>query len=607
MREKKTKRRNSFRFWGRKNSLKNKNKPMINEEVSSPSKLSKNHSDDQLRTFEQVAPISEQVEAVDENATGEEREDSFENVENREAKGIEETEKALSVGSKHSDSDVSVPSSSGSKKSVSFDLSSVEGSKQPQDIEKDVHPEKLTEYYIPGGSTILNAESRFTFNQYELPEGKVSQIKKETESKTTFGKAPLQFVGMKLKQMDLQLAIIMRKFVVLLSRSSGQDKVAAFTQYGSMAVGDLISRYYYFKKFVQGHLDNINLQQVVDLAVNPVDKAKLNIPKELAWWVLLEDSMSQGRKVLRLFKWVKEYERARLAMVIPPEFLTNIKSSAKALFNRILQVLMHVFAAIYYFSDNLIWATQIGIVNRATKDVASFPQMMKKVDTLAEVALVRNKFFERLKLRREAEERVARLTHTRNYASLYRLLFAIIYSSLQIASLATERKRLHKVFGKRLAAAKYLARSPEEEDLSNTILTEHEADLVREAADKRRKVLKSFNSVDGDQVWTNLREKLDLDVEWKDVATETGISVRKMKLQRQARLESNKLEITEQVKDMVAASCNLLMLLNRLKFRYFQRIPLYMVGIFGATSGFLGIMKNWPKKVQNIKIKEKTA
>ena len=64
--------------------------------------------------------------------------------------------------------------------------------------------------------------------------------------------------------------------------------------------------------------------------------------EEKANWEHVEDSMSSGRKVLRLLKWVLEVQRCRNAVKVRDPVL------------RVLAVLMHAFSSVYYFVDNLI-------------------------------------------------------------------------------------------------------------------------------------------------------------------------------------------------------------------------------------------------------------
>ena len=123
--------------------------------------------------------------------------------------------------------------------------------------------------------------------QFEMPpqrkskEGEQSMLEKRISDATAH-----------VSNVERKFLRFMTKATVLLSRSSGRDKLAAFMQYGSMFYG----------------------HQPL-LSVNS-DAA--------APWRKLEDAMSSGRKLFRLFKWVKEYEKARIALTVPGEFLGNL-------------------------------------------------------------------------------------------------------------------------------------------------------------------------------------------------------------------------------------------------------------------------------------------
>ena len=78
-------------------------------------------------------------------------------------------------------------------------------------------------------------------------------------------------------------------------------------------------------------------------------------------------------------------------------------------------------------------------------------------------------------------------------------------------------------------------------------------------------------------------------------------SRRELEEERDQRLQNLREARTDQIEDMTIATSNLLMTLSRLKFEYFRKMPLYTVGLCGMVAGFLGIQKNWPKKIPSRK------
>jgi hypothetical protein len=53
----------------------------------------------------------------------------------------------------------------------------------------------------------------------------------------------------------------------------------------------------------------------------------------------------------------------------------------------------------------------------------------------------------------------------------------------------------------------------------------------------------------------------------------------------------------ENSRELLAALCNLVVLLNRLEFGGpFRRVPTWIAAIFGIVASYLGMLKNWPVK-----------
>lgn len=121
--------------------------------------------------------------------------------------------------------------------------------------------------------------------------------RKEAEEEQSLLEKRISDATQHLSSFERPFTRFMTKATVLLSRSSGRDKLAAFMQYGSMFYGHQ--------------------------PLFTVDSA----PR--ASWRKLEDAMSSGRKLFRLFKWVKEYEKARIALTVPGEFLGEWESAVE--------------------------------------------------------------------------------------------------------------------------------------------------------------------------------------------------------------------------------------------------------------------------------------
>ena len=69
---------------------------------------------------------------------------------------------------------------------------------------------------------------------------------------------------------------------------------------------------------------------------------------------VFESQISNGRKIFRLFLWLNEIEE-----------IQNIINSEKLSINlKILKIISAICSFIYYFSDNLVWFSKIGYINK---------------------------------------------------------------------------------------------------------------------------------------------------------------------------------------------------------------------------------------------------
>mmetsp|Transcript_17572 Transcript_17572/g.19886 ORF Transcript_17572/g.19886 Transcript_17572/m.19886 type:complete len:293 (-) Transcript_17572:317-1195(-) len=272
--------------------------------------------------------------------------------------------------------------------------------------------------------------------------------------------------------------------------------------------------------------------------------------------------MSSGRKVFRLFKWVKEYERARLSLMVPDSYLGCVRTKARAFVTRILAILMHGFAGGYYFVDNIIWAAQIGLINRAAK-AEDLKKLFKQKVPYEEYVGFQSQFIQIQHNREIAQDRINRWKDWKNWLSLQRLIFAIIHCLLQLDSLHTEKQRLEVRYAERIAYARAL---------SDT------------AAD--RSCSSSDMSLSDDGKLFNNKKPYELEVEKEQRVLDVGV----------AQLDTKRV--------LLASVCNLAILLNSLKFESFKKIPLWGIGILGVIAAMCGIHKNWPQKLPKPKVQK---
>jgi len=323
-----------------------------------------------------------------------------------------------------------------------------------------------------------------------------------------------------LSSLERKIALGFAQLSILLARSSGRDKLASVVQYGSMFWGNQT-----FFNFT---------------GIEPGPEAP---------WVKLEESMSNGRKVFRLLKWFKEYERARFALTCPNSYLSVVGTKTWAILIRVLAVLMNTCSFMYYLYDNLIWAAQANLINRSPDD-----KELRKILFSSSSKLSLEKFMElqrqhnaALKLRKVASDRVNRWKDWKNYWSLGRLVLALFHDSIQIRALRKERSRLQNVYSKRITLS-HLKHSEDIEEHDEA----HYALLMT-----------------ADELETEQKERV------KDVTV----------------------ALVDFHEDVVMGLSHLGILLSRLQFKPFNKLPLWSIGILGVIGGYIGCKKNFPSYV----------
>lgn len=383
----------------------------------------------------------------------------------------------------------------------------------------------------------------YEFNKYQMPIGEV--------------KKPFKGVAGTLHRIERIIATYLARLSVLLGRSSGRDKAASVIQYAAMFWGS----------------QPLNLSGIEDSDEAP--------------WKKLEESMSSGRKVFRLGKWIKEYERARVALTAPDSYLGVHPTKYHALVTRFLAVLMNTFSFWYYVFDNMIWAAQANLINRYPREKEIRKMLFEAYPKLSydHYVQLQAKHIKALHQRAKADKRVQRWKDFKNYASLGRLAFAIVHCIMQVRSLRKEDQRLQDRYRDRINRAEALL-SPESvgrrdsfEDEGSTS-SEDTASISSSGASLTRRNSDRFDSVGSASERPYLGRNPD------ELRSELST--------RRAEVDD---AVAEQNNELIAALCNLGILLNRLKFPFFRMFPLWFIGILGVVSGSLGCLKNWPKFV----------
>lgn len=264
--------------------------------------------------------------------------------------------------------------------------------------------EKRLEPLVPNSTLLLpNQNAKLSTVKYELED---ISLRKMKEDHTQAENSPLTVVN---KSKPPKPPQIMIKISVLLSRSSGRDKFAAFLQYGAM---------------FWGHQKLVPQSSSRDAA-----------------WYKLEESMSSGRKLLRLFKWLKELERIQRAYYVPDP--GPHQSEARRNFMSVLGLFMHSFSFAYYFIDNVLYLSQTGIINRPqVVPLESIRGMLRSKLSHSEYLELQARFRSDELLRAHQKKFEGKLKDWKNYSSLLRLLAAIVYCSIQVDSAIKARKML---------------------------------------------------------------------------------------------------------------------------------------------------------------------
>jgi len=312
-------------------------------------------------------------------------------------------------------------------------------------------------------------------------------------------------VGKRILHHSLDEAVT--KVTVLLSRASGRDKLASFIQYFSLFYGtNPLSKYY------------------VPLRRRGVDEGS-------ASWERVEESMSSGRKVLRLLKWVLELQRCR----------ASFKQSEPLL--RYLAVMMHAFSAVYYFVDNLIWSSNVGLINKSPSDSISRRLLAKPRMSYEDFEVFQTRRRKILLDRAARASRVNGWKDIKNWSSLGRLILAIVYCLMQLNRVETKRRRRSTAL-----------RNDDDDD-------------------------------NGDNNNNN-----------NDNGGKHGGDESSMEKITKEKEELDSLETLHRL-DLGFAVANLGILLQRLKIGPFARLPVWSTGIFGMIAGAIGIRKNLPSRV----------
>lgn len=98
---------------------------------------------------------------------------------------------------------------------------------------------------------------------------------------------------------------------------------------------------------------------------------------------------------------------------------------------RVLTVLMHSWAGIYFFIDNVIWAAQMGLINRAAQG-QELKEMFKRKLSYEKYLEFQEEYAQALQVQDAAKERIEKWKDWKNNASLCRLILAILHSIIQI-------------------------------------------------------------------------------------------------------------------------------------------------------------------------------
>mmetsp|Transcript_128876 Transcript_128876/g.358827 ORF Transcript_128876/g.358827 Transcript_128876/m.358827 type:complete len:360 (-) Transcript_128876:175-1254(-) len=129
----------------------------------------------------------------------------------------------------------------------------------------------------------------------------------------------------------------------------------------------------------------------------------------------IEDSLSDGRKIFRLFKEFREVYKVRRGLNRFMEGLSESGLTSSPAACGVLDMLGHSASLFYYLFDNILWAASVGIVR--SKEV---PRMQRKMWH----------GFRRNGPLLSALGGVASVKRKKNFASIWRLNFAILANVL---------------------------------------------------------------------------------------------------------------------------------------------------------------------------------
>eukprot|EP00747_Dinoflagellata_sp_TGD_P168822 gnl/TRDRNA2_/TRDRNA2_196126_c0_seq1.p1 gnl/TRDRNA2_/TRDRNA2_196126_c0~~gnl/TRDRNA2_/TRDRNA2_196126_c0_seq1.p1 ORF type:complete len:412 (+),score=93.44 gnl/TRDRNA2_/TRDRNA2_196126_c0_seq1:75-1310(+) len=129
----------------------------------------------------------------------------------------------------------------------------------------------------------------------------------------------------------------------------------------------------------------------------------------------IEDSLSDGRKIFRLFKEFREVYKIRRGFHRFEQGIEQEGCTSSAALCGALDVLAHTASFFFYFFDNLLWAASVGIVR--AKEVPKWQKGMwqgwrrngRVIDTLGGVRAVKR---------------------MKNYTSIWRLSFAMLANAI---------------------------------------------------------------------------------------------------------------------------------------------------------------------------------
>lgn len=113
----------------------------------------------------------------------------------------------------------------------------------------------------------------------------------------------------------------------------------------------------------------------------------------------IQESMKDGRKIFRLFRWMEELSGIGEKLRKPGDIVVGLK------------LLKNAIGCIYYIIDNLLWIARIGVISKtilyanlrleSTKDVASILRSSLRI--LINLATARNRYINERDIRLELE------------------------------------------------------------------------------------------------------------------------------------------------------------------------------------------------------------